>query len=420
MRRLAIALPLALLACGSSSPRPEARFFPGDTPVPVTGPDVPGVEAWDATIVAFMKRWDVPGATLAASVGGRLVVARGYGYADFDAREVMQPATLMRIGSVAKAFTATALLRLVDQERASLEAPIASVVSLPDGADPRMRSASVRHLLEHAGGWDRSWSGDPIADQRAIAARLGLEGPISPQDMARYALGLPLDFDPGSRFAYSNVGYVALGRAIEQLTGETYESHVRGSVCAAAGIAAMRIAGTRAADRLPGEARYYDYAGAPLVQSVIPSEGLVARPYGWSHLPADDAAGGWLASAVDLARFMAALDGSRGTPLLSPAMLAEMTARPPLPDWSGAPSWFGLGTQVQPTPGGEIWYQGGSMPGTSAELMRAPNGRTVALLMNTRPADGAVDGFAQDLADTTWSLATRPITSAEDLNPLFP
>jgi N-acyl-D-amino-acid deacylase len=420
MSRLGFAALTALLACGGSE-RPAARFFPGDAPVPVTGPAVAGVEAWDATAAALLKRWDIAGATLAAAEGGRLVVARGYGYADFDARELMQPGTLLRVGSVAKPFTAVALLRLADQGLVDLEAPLPTLLDLPATADPRLRLATVRHLLEHSGGWNRNRSGDPIADQRTIAAGMGIEGPISSQDLVRYALGEPLDFDPGSHFAYSNVGYVALGRIIERLTGEPYETHVQHSVCAPSGISEMRIAGTRLEERLAGEARYYDYAGAPMITSVFPSDGSVARPYGWTHLPADDAAGGWVASAVDLTRFMTALDGTRVAPLLSTAMVSELTARPPLPEWSGAPSWYALGMQVQPTPLGEIWHHGGSMPGTSAEMMRAPEGRIVVLLLNGRPADSDVDRFEQDLVDTVAALATRPFTAgSDDLYPLFP
>jgi hypothetical protein len=134
-----------------------------------------------------------------------------------------------------------------------------------------------------------------------------------------------------------------------------------------------------------------------------------------------DAAGGWIGSAVDLARFMSALDGSRGVPLLAPAWLDEMTARPALPDWAGAPSWYGLGLQVQPEAGGQIWAHGGSMPGTSSQLLRAPSGWTVALLLNTRPADRDLDRFQQELVDMTWSLASAPPPApAVDLFGLYP
>lgn len=418
MRLLLLGL-APLLACGASGS--SDQFFPGSTPVPTTGPEVPGVADWDRTVISFMRRWNAPGATLAAAARGQLLVARGYGYADVEAGALMDPATLVRVASISKSFTSTALLRLADEGHVALDAPLSDFIPLPDGADPELTHATLRHLLAHEGGWDRAESGDPIAHLDAVAKTLGVPGPVSAADLAGYALSLPLDFAPGTRFAYSNLGYVVLGRVIERVTGQPYEAQVRESVCAPAGITDMRVGGTRAADRVPGEARYYDPPGAPLVPSVFPGEGRVARPYGWTDLAAIDAAGGWLASAVDLTRFMTALDGSRGAALLSPEAMAEMTARPPLPDWEGAPSWFGLGMQVQPTERGAIWHHGGSTPGASGELLRAPDGWTVAVLFNTRPADEVVDRFEQDLLDTVWSLASaRVAVSAEDLYPLFP
>jgi N-acyl-D-amino-acid deacylase len=246
-------------------------------------------------------------------------------------------------------------------------------------------------------------------------------GPVSAPQLASYALTLALDAAPGAHYAYSNLGYVVLGRILEQASSLPYAEQVRRSVCAPAGMAAMSIAGTRPADRVAGEAVYYDSASAPLMTSVLPGEGQVPRPYGWTHLAAIDAAGGWMGSAVDLARFVTALDGSRGGPLLAAPWLDEMMARPDLPEWAGAASWFGLGMQVQPTSAGPIWHHGGSMPGTSAELLRAPGGWAIALLFNTRPDDAEVGRFEQELVDLAWTMASAPApASPDDLFPLFP
>jgi CubicO group peptidase (beta-lactamase class C family) len=92
---------LCLSACGGSSHSTAGAtatvtssrtvFFPGDTPVPATGPAVPGVEAYDREMSALLKRWNVPGAAVAVARRGKLVLARGYGYADFEAQQLMQP-----------------------------------------------------------------------------------------------------------------------------------------------------------------------------------------------------------------------------------------------------------------------------------------------------------------------------------------
>ncbi len=419
MSKTALVLAACLAACGGA-PGARPRFFPSGEPVPVSGPVVPGVERWDAVLVAFMRRWDVPGLTVAAAREGRLALARGYGYADAEERAPMVPDALLRVASVSKVLTALAALRLADAGRLDLDGPVSGWVALPPSADQRLTGLTVRHLLEHAGGWDRQRSGDPVARLPTAAAALGAPGPVTAPELARFALGLPLDFDPGSHEAYSNIGYVVLGRVLEAVAGAPYEAVVQQEVLVPAGISRMRIGGTREVERAPGEVRYEDHAGAPPVRSVFPGEGEVPRPYGWTSLAALDAAGGWIGSAIDLVRLMMALDGSRGTPLLSAARRDEMMARPPLPEWAGAPSWFGLGMQVEPVEGGAIWHHGGSMPGTTAEVLRTPGGTTVALLVSSRPADADVGRFEQELVDLVWSLAGGPAPEpADDLFPSF-
>src|SRR5947208_951497 len=123
-------------------------------------------------------------------------------------------------------------------------------------------------------------------------------------------LGQPLDFDPGMSWAYSNFGYCVLGRIIEKITGRPYEKYVREEVLAPAGITRMRIGASLRAQGSQGEAAYYTRSNST-VRSVF-DNAQVPLPYGGFYLEAMDAHGGWLASAVDLARFAVALE--RGAP----------------------------------------------------------------------------------------------------------
>lgn len=191
----AAVLGLVLAACGAG-PGARAPFFPGGTPVPASGPEFAGVAVWDAPVVAFMRRWDLPGATLAVTQGGRLVVARGYGYADHAAGATMTPASRLRLASLSKPLTAVAVLRLAEQGVLDLDEPLTRWLTLPPGADPRLAGATLRHLLEHAGGWDRSRSGDPVATLSSVAAALGVPGPVSAPQLASHALALPLARGP--------------------------------------------------------------------------------------------------------------------------------------------------------------------------------------------------------------------------------
>jgi N-acyl-D-amino-acid deacylase len=244
-----------------------------------------------------------------------------------------------------------------------------------------------------------------------IAQMLGVPRPAKARDVIRYMLGRRLDFDPGARHAYSNFGYCVLGRIVERVSGLAYEQQVRAKVLAPIGIQDMRIGASLASGRAPGEVRYYTASGAsgPNVFAAPPKE--VPLPYGTFHLEAMDAHGGWLASAVDLARFAAALDDSRHSPLLKPETFETMYAPPPPPPWRTAEGkleshYYGCGWSVRPVgkEGRANYWHGGSLPGTFTLLVRRWDGLSWAVLFNQRSEesklpDGAIDAALHRAAD---------------------
>jgi N-acyl-D-amino-acid deacylase len=379
-------------------------------------------DAFDAAIERFMQDRSVPGGALAVVRNGRLVHARGYGLADRDRQAPATPASLFRIASLSKPVTAVAVLQLAGRGRLDLDARVLGLLQLesrlPKGRtlDERWRRITVRQLLRHTGGWDRDKSFDPMFRPRAIAEALGEAPPAGAASVIRYMLGQPLDFDPGSRHAYSNFGYCLLGRVIEVASGQAYEPFVREHVLAPAGITQMRIGASR--DRAPGEVRYYT-AGQEQVPSVFPGiPGKVDHPYGGFHLEAMDAHGGWIASATDLARFAAALDTGRPARLLSAPGIKEMIAPPPAPvarDAEGrlADHWYGCGWLVRPV-GGEgrvnTWHSG-SLPGTCTLLVRRADGISYAALFNQR-TQGRPGGDAE--LDPILARAARAVTQWPD------
>ena len=141
--------------------------------------------------------------------------------------------------------------------------------------------------------------------------------------------GMPLDFDPGEKFAYSNFGYIVLGRVIERVSGMPYAEYVRARVLQPVGANRTQQGRSRMRDALADEVKYYwPGAGvnAPLVPSVFPGEGMVPFNYGGFHLEAGDASGAWVSSTVDLLRFLAGVDGRANRPdILGPGLVAEMT-----------------------------------------------------------------------------------------------
>src|SRR5260370_36645518 len=135
-----------------------------------------------------------------------------------------------------------------------------------------------------------------------------------------------LDFDPGARFAYSNFGFLVLGRVIEKLSGQSYTEFVRLQVLAPMGIERMRPGRTPLSQRAPGEVRYYDYPGAPLFDSLMPGvSGKVTEPYsGIVAFESIDSAGGWVASAIHLGRIVATPGGLGTAPIFASDSVPKM------------------------------------------------------------------------------------------------
>src|SRR5262249_13645413 len=131
-------------------------------------------------------------------------------------------------------ITAVAILQLIERGQLKLDASVFDVLDLEEPKngkfDPRWRQVTIRHLLQHTGGWDRAKSFDPMFHSAAICKALQVESPAAQQDIIRYMLSVPLDFNPGQRYAYSNFGYCLLGRVIEKLSGKDYEAYVRQQV----------------------------------------------------------------------------------------------------------------------------------------------------------------------------------------------
>src|SRR5262249_38619256 len=143
---------------------------------------------------------------------------------------------LFRIASVSKPITAVAILQLAERGKLKLDDKVQGHLKyephFEDGGkfDERWRQVTIAHCLAHTGGWDRDKSYDPMFQANRMARSRKVELPILPEDIIRYQLGQPLDFDPGERYAYSNFGYSLLGRIIEKVTGQPYEEYVQDEV----------------------------------------------------------------------------------------------------------------------------------------------------------------------------------------------
>ena len=361
-----------------------------------TGSTDPRLAPFDKMMRQFMMEHRVPGAALAVTDRGRTVFARGYGYADLATRDKVTADSLFRIASISKPITAVAILQLVEQGKLSLEDKVfdlldyqAEIVDAGDHFDTRQRDVTIRHLLQHRGGTDRDQSFDPMFQSVRFAEERGVLAPAAPYDVICSMLRLPLDFDPGQRYAYSNYGYCLLGRVIEALTDQTYEQYVRDKVLRPLGIRSMRIGATRLDQRAAKEVRYYQPGTGPSVFDGDLGK-PVPWPYGGWYLEAMDSHGGWIASAADLARFAVAFDDPENCVLLSRESIEAMHDRPPGlagfdEDGRPKPVFYSLGWINRELSDGKInrWHTG-SLNGTATILIRRHDGRNFVALLNTR------------------------------------
>jgi CubicO group peptidase (beta-lactamase class C family) len=141
---------------------------------------------------AAAEKHGIPGGALAIVKDGKLVLARGYGWGNLVTGAPVTPDAIFGIASLSKSLPAVAVLKLVEQGKLGLEDRafrLLSHLKAPPGArvDPRLDTITVRHLLNHSGGWDRNKSGDPQSFSRRVARRLRVPLPVNATTTTRCA-----------------------------------------------------------------------------------------------------------------------------------------------------------------------------------------------------------------------------------------
>jgi len=380
----------------------------------VTGTTVSALSSFDSTMKTFMQARNIPAGQLAVTYQGRLVLARGYSWSS-DSTLSVQPTSLFRVASLTKAFTAAALVKLVQDGKITLGTKVASVLDFipPAGqsVDPRLSTVSMVQLLQHTGGWDSAASGDPQFKDRVIAKALGVPLELHPTDVIKYMSGQPLDFNPGTKVAYCNFGYNLAGRVIEKVSGLPYATYVQQKLLTPLGI--TRMAQGWSIAKHTGEMPYVSqYTGTTVLDD---SGATVPAPYGTFSMRVHDANGGWISSAVDMVRWGSLFD--KAGSVLNSTSLGQIFAVPSL--GVNSDGWYyGLGWAVRPVTGGtgrNTWHNG-SLPGTHSMLVRTYNGMSWAVLFNQR--DDASGLNYGDIDGMLWTAAGK--VTSWPTNNLYP
>jgi CubicO group peptidase (beta-lactamase class C family) len=349
-----------------------------------TGVAVPALAHCDETMQQFMSRWGVLGASVALSKDGKLVYERAFGYADVARTVPLQPYHLLRVASVSKSVTALAIMKLMEEGQLSLthkvfgpEGYLNAPAYIQEIKDPRLYQVTVQNLLEHTGGWDRTigcdgYGGcDPIDFPTHVAEVMHAPNPVGDSTIIRYMLRQGLNFAPGTRYAYSNIGYLVLGKVLEAVTHQCYETWVQQHVLAPSGVHEAHLGHNLPTARYERES---DYQSAYRMLSCYNTGEQVPAAYGGFQVEAMSAHGGWLFSARDLVRLVLAADGFASRPdLLSAATLRTMVQP------SDASSSYAKGWMVD----GSSWWHSGLLDGTASLVVRTASGYSWAILLNT-------------------------------------
>jgi CubicO group peptidase (beta-lactamase class C family) len=201
---------LTLLGCSSTTlkPSPQTSIRPSVLPTHIATP-FPDAAQIDAYLSDLNKKGVLSGSVLVANDG--MLFEKGYGMADIDAHVPNTTTTRFRIGSVSKQFTAMAILIL--QERGKLHVQDSLCLYISD-CPQDWQAITLANLLTHSSG---------IPDYTDLPGFVSTwTQPTTPEALVARFKNLPLEFSPGSRFRYSNSGYVLLGYIIERVSGETY------------------------------------------------------------------------------------------------------------------------------------------------------------------------------------------------------
>ena len=354
--------------------------------------DSPQLEDMENKIKRYLLRWEINGAQIAVTRNDSLLYVKGFGWADMEKKQEMQPSNIMRLASVSKLLTAVGVMRLAEAGTLKLSDHVFGPKGiLNDTAftnaikDQRYLDITVEQLLRHKAGFTTG-AGDPMFSTRYIMMQNRLTTPPDNNTLMKILLKRRLGFTPGTAKRYSNVGYTLLSMIIEKKTRMSYEDYMRKFVFEPAGCYDFHIAGSYEKDRRRNEVKYYMHKGSEPVYEYNNSGRMVEKCYGENDIPNLKGAGAWCASAAELSRLVASIDLLPGVKdILSKKSVEFMTREMPDHD-------FSIGWNFCPK--GRPWIRTGSLSGTSALVLRYPDGECWILITNTSTWKG--HGFSND------------------------
>ncbi len=339
----------------------------------------------DEKIERFRNQNHIKGLSVAYVNKDKLVFAKGYGYADEEAKILVSTNHLFRIASVSKLITAIGIMKLVENSKISLDSKVFGKEGILNDEqflkikDKRLGRITVRNLLNHSAGWTQRY-GDLAFLPRVVSKGVGDALPVTVDSYIKFVTARNLHFEPGTHSSYSNLGYIILGKIISKISGMDYEKFIQENILLPANITDMQLAGSFYEQKLSYEVKYYEPQDALPEECYDGSGRLFPRIYGGNDLKVLGAAAGWLASAIDLMKLYVVIDKD---PIVKDILTSESIDEMTRVDPEGLDPLGWRKTKID----GE-WVRTGTLSGSSALIKRQPDGSAWAILSNTSTYKG--------------------------------
>ena len=314
------------------------------------------VDSTDFIVQKMMKEQKIAGLSLAVIKNGKPVVNKGYGLANVEQNVAVTPTTVIRLGSVSKQFFATAILKLMEEGKLSIEDHVHKF--FPD-APETWRPIQVKHLMSHTSGLKRE---GPAYNNAVIQPDLVI---------IRSAYSLPLDFKTGEKYQYCNLGYFMLAEIITQVSGMPWQDYISEKLFIPAGMKNSSM--TDFYRIIPNRASGYMHKNGVLVNA---NSMYAVRP-----------SGGFLSTSTDMILWDKAL---RETNIILKKENWELLWRPFIKtsDNQNSKSYYGFGWEIDEYKGHKVVEHDGANIGFRSSYTRFVNdGLSIIIMTNTDEAN---------------------------------
>jgi CubicO group peptidase (beta-lactamase class C family) len=330
----------------------------------------------DSMVRAYLAAKGPASISVSISRGDETLVQQAWGLADVASNRPATAASVYKIGSVSKQFTAVLILKQVERGKISLSDSIGGY--LREGLRPEWGRLTVEQLLNHTSGLPRDYKRQGRPEEE-----------VSTATSISWAARDTMFFAPGTRHYYSNPGYLLLGALVEKLYGKPYREALQDEIAKPLGLKALGWCADPGKD--PAVATGYEYQAPGKVE-----------PSQFAHASKSLGAGGLCSTAADLAAWNRALHGGR---VVSPASYAAMiTPRAPSTSYG-----FGLQISKRPAPwGATIIYHLGGIMGFSAENAWIPAESLSITILYNSIGNGFPTNFILELARAMSTQGTPP------------